>query len=291
MRLRGEGAKKLQDARKSEKTMRTKNLTIAFTILSVILLASRATLAVTILDNVDTNKKGPDLTLAYNDNDNDGYHDKGEAWETSIQSGWTKGKWASDNSCWMASASNMLQYEFPSRYNAETTYTELLDGKVTSPKTNPWNVSISANDGLGDSHMTFDDGGFADWVFSTYSVGFDRINASIDDIWDTNPTDWCWDMIHANHPVSLGIYDAFGHGHAITLWGIIQIISPTILITDSDDSIIGAQTYHYQYTNDNKWILTDSGSNWYVDYAVVVPEPGTMALLGLGGLMLFRRRR
>jgi hypothetical protein len=34
-----------------------------------------------------------------------------------------------------------------------------------------------------------------------------------------------------------------------------------------------------------------SGATWYIDKAVLIPEPATIALLGLGGLALLRRKR
>jgi hypothetical protein len=280
--------------------MKIKNLTIAFAILCVILLTSRATLAgVDVSKAVDTNKKvwsGSNWILYYNDNKPDGdtgYHDYGESWGTS---GYSSSR--TDLSCWMASATNILKYQGRIS-DKEATYTELRNGYVTSPQTNPWSQEIKANNGLGDSYMTWDDGGFQEWVFSSYGVGFERINASIDDIWATdsdNPDwyiDWCVDMLNANHPVGLGIWPASGIGHAITLWGI-DTIAQKITITDSDDRTgsdpyVGTKDYFYTYS-DNKWKLTDYGSDWYVSYAVI-PEPATLALFGLGSLVLLRRRK
>ncbi|MCJ7729224.1 MAG: PEP-CTERM sorting domain-containing protein [Sedimentisphaerales bacterium] len=285
--------------------MRIKNLTIAFTILCVILFASRSTFAVEVKnpnEEVDTDKKHSNstntaYTLYYNDTKyNNNGHDKGEEWGISNPGGWTE---AIDESCWMASASNMLQYEFPSLYNAETTYTKLLGGEVTWPRLNPW-LEVVPTIPVGDIYYTFDDGGYQEWVFS--GLGPDSIATADREsfFWVTNPINWCEQYINADHPVGLGIWWVGGGAHAITLWGI-DTAAKTLTMTDSDDSIHGLdgkRTISYTYYPGELWSWTvddfwGDGTNkkGYLGYAVAIPEPATILLFGVGSLMLFRRRR
>lgn len=98
-------------------------------------------------------------------------------------------------------------------------------------------------------------------------------------------------------------------GHAITCWGF--NVDPTdpdnyygVWVTDSDDDKSGpaprpdAMHYYDVSLSGGAWYLQDYyGSNsWYITEVIAmepnpIPEPVSMALLGLGGLVLLKRKK
>lgn len=254
---------------------RQKKLTIDFILLCLVTFLSNSALAVMISPTIDTDKYSiySELKLWYNDNDpTNGQHDAGEDWKSYNPGNWSHATQSDDNSCWMASATNMLTHELS--YPQYETYYDLVDGQ-TIPE-------------------TWDDVGYQWLVFKAYSVGYDRKiapNYDNDCKWTIDPIAWSVGMLEANHPVGLGLRWVIDNpkGHAITLWGIdAEILS----ITDSDTfSSTSSYTYDGSYwTIDYKDYYGDV-YNGYVDYVVAIPEPATVVLIGLGSLALLRRRR
>ncbi|MBU0637408.1 MAG: hypothetical protein KKB50_00970 [Planctomycetes bacterium] len=244
-------------------------------------------------DAVDTNKQflngAGKWVLNWNNKDTDNWHDADENWF--IPPAGTLQK--PDMSCWMASASNLLQYELG--FNP---YIGMLSGTVPSPADKPWGGQGEANGGeVGEDFMTWDDGGYQDWALSSEGAGLLGPILTVNERgigaagWAINPVDWCSARLDEDHPVGLLVWDADMY-HAITLWG----ITPTHLyITDSDDTaggvaFKGLRMIPHGFAGGD-WDVNVYGLGVsHVNYAVCIPEPASLVLLMLGALPVLRRR-
>lgn len=216
-------------------------------------------------------------TLFYTDGDLDGWHDPGEPYFTGPDP--SANDWNFDYSCWMASATNILQHEC--RGNSYRDW--LRDGGAPSPSTSPWGVVINAEGG-GD-HMTFDDGGWQHWALDDAGCIFSGpiTTTTESGTWSINPINWCRNRLASDYLIGITIYwgklppDALpgwidptkqGGYHAITLWDI-DPAAGTLTITDSDDQFDGQLVLLYTFTN-NDWVIQNwvPGHNAHINYAV-----------------------
>ena len=202
--------------------------------------------------------------LYYSDPDVDGWHDPNEAWFTIDPNM----NWGPDNSCWMASASNLLVFEG----RVSPYFGWLGGGGAASPSPRPWGGQITA--GGGGSFMTFDDGGWQHWALDQVGVAYQGPILTTSEFtpgtWAINPVTWCQTRLAEGHLCGLTVYwgkpapdaipirvdpekaESTGY-HAITL---IDITAGTITITDSDDLVAGSQQFSYTWDGTD-WIIKD----------------------------------
>jgi hypothetical protein len=223
--------------------------------------------------------------LYYTDNDDDGWHDPEEPYYDGDHP--LSNDWNGDNSCWMASAANLLTCEGLS--NPYETW--LGTGGAPSPVTRPWGETSYAPGGGG--ARTFDDGGFQNYCLSHAGESFIGPIISDDEFgvgeWSSNPVNWCSARLGEGYPVGLAAFwgspargadpgwmsdDRQDGYHAITLWGI-DAESGMLVITDSDDLTpadddhLGPRLVSYVYSS-RDWLIPSlyDGIDAHVNYAV-----------------------
>jgi hypothetical protein len=223
---------------------------------------------------LDQNKYRPDLTLFFTDIDGDSCHDPGEPFSDEAP-----GLQNRDNSCWMASASNMLNYEgLGNHYGQPSPGTPgwLGNGGAPSLSVTPWGDVYPCQGG--GAYKTFDDGGWQHWAIN--HAGHSCVDPIFTDIefhggsWSVDPIEWSQAMLSTNCPVGVtwwwGSAKA-GHVpgcvdvtrgwayHAITIWEINEVdeSSGAVMITDSDDNIDGARWCDYSYSG-YTWTMVET---------------------------------
>lgn len=222
-----------------------------------------------------------------------------------------------DELCWAAAAANILEWGgwgavadsstavFEYMKDAWSDATGLmeyawewwLDGDVFTPDASAGWAELDDDATTGGYWLdeTFSELFHEDWAFdkSTGELGdgsgmMDTLSGYLDSGWGS----------------SLAVYSDFG-GHALTAWGYDYDLAGNytgIWVTDSDDNLDGLKLLSLDLI-DGLWYL-DSGNtygyeNWFIggiqalESNAPVPEPGTLALLALGGVLLtaLRRRR
>jgi len=186
------------------------------------------------------------------DSDDEPNHDPGEDYYTSDGPGRLA---LIDQSCWMASAVNLIEYE-----TDDNDYAEWLQfGGAPSPSTGHWgDVHVATGGG---AFMTFDDGGDVFWALQHGGQPFCGpifTATSVGGAWNAEPISWCQARLDEDHPIALGLYGDFGggsNGHYITLWHI-DTEEMTVHVTDSDDEHVGPLRYAY-HRDGQDWIIDD----------------------------------
>ena len=160
-----------------------------------------------------------------------------------VPDGW---HFAADDSCWMASASDMLRYiGGPDKYQY-------------------WAYDHGVETGIAPSPRYWTHGGYQEMALGYAGYYTNQAHAlnddgSINGLW-SDPSG----LIHTIAstisdalPVGIGIFNDSGMKHAITVVGI-NTNQQTMTVTDSDDALHGPQTYHYAIVG-NEVQLTDYG--------------------------------
>jgi hypothetical protein len=157
---------------------------------------------------VDQNKYRPDLMLFYLDSDADTWHDPGEVFDDASGGGYVS---KNDNSCWMASASNMLMYAGhanPYGQPAPGAPGWLGNGGAPSPSVSSWGNVYSV--GGGGSAMTWDDGGFQHWAIAHAGIECPPPAYALQEFtpgtWLIDPVTWCKHRIDMGFPVGLTVW-------------------------------------------------------------------------------------
>ncbi|RPI62769.1 MAG: PEP-CTERM sorting domain-containing protein [Planctomycetaceae bacterium] len=255
----------------------------------------------------------------YNDANNNGIHDAGEAFAAIAQSGWASPVQAWDNSCWLASGVNMLK-QLGMITDANALYMDYAQNGVPSPG----------------GTLTWDDGGLQEYVIEYWAAQHPAQAARMQMVVLTSSSSvgysdghFAWTDIDirstvANYlangwQVGIGMWTldgtaVHGGGHALTIQTIgAQPSYPygSFVVTDSDrdadwhapgnlntyaDYVYGPTAYeghtYYGWFND---FYSNDLSNWPdgdVGYVVaIVPEPATLSLLAIGAIAMLRRRR
>ena len=255
----------------------------------------------------------------YDDVNNNSVHDPGEPFAATAQGGWSRPVQAWDNSCWLASGVNMLK-QLGKISDANALYMDYALNGVASPS-----GTLTWDDGglqeyvvqqWGNQHpaqavdlqvvvltksntVQFVDGHFA-WE-------------------DVNIRSAVGTYLASGYEVGIGMWPLYAgsvheSGHALTMQGVPAQSSPpngTFSVTDSDrdadwtqsgdlntyaDWTYGPTAYeghnYYAWFNDfysGNWSYWPDGDVGYV--VAIIPEPATLSLLALGGLMALVRRR
>jgi len=238
--------------------------------------------------------------LYFDDADSDGFHDPGEDCNAGPSGAYI---WLPDNSCWMASTSNMLV----SAGIGNPYMGWIENGAAPSPNTDPWG-NPSSDDANGGS-FTFDDGGYQHWALETMGIPYKgpiiTTDKFVDGTWAIDPVEWCKARIAEGFTVGLAVYggdpklsanpgrmepDKGWFYHAITLYSI-DDVNNKIIITDSDDQVNGTKEYSSSCVG-NDWTITNFyGYTAHVNYAVTltrakVPSVSTWGLIVLTILVL-----
>lgn len=169
--------------------------------------------------------------------DNSPYNNWHDPDETIYFDGSGGTKWNGDNSCWIASATNLTLFEMPNvmykmfefnpngslEYPWDATWNnyklDLESGAAYSPNTSPWGQLCYCNNGAGpiNQPMTFDDGGWQDWEWYL-DINYHNSQVAIDAIetqqelglgangWTVNPIDWCQHKLSEGHPIGLTVW-------------------------------------------------------------------------------------
>jgi len=179
--------------------------------------------------------------------------------------------WRPDNSCWMASAANMMQAAgFGNAYALYVNWTR--NGTRPSPTPSPWGDAYTANSG---DAFTYDDGGWQQWALIDGGCGVEFIRLESEGsrpyVWKNqqggtvNAIEWCMARLDGTRGVGLvgpwrlaDLREPAGGrdrlGHAITLWGIVldtpgDTSRGTVSFTDSDDGAAGLVQKPFEYDN------------------------------------------
>jgi len=229
----------------------------------------------------DQDKLRTDQMLYYNDYNGNTFHDATEPC-SDLEIGYPDQ--APDNSCWLASASNMMLFETgTSPYR-----TALCAGGANSPEHFPWGGMSTAN-GTGVA-FTFDDGGFQHWLFAREGIGWEGPIITDEQFaahaWSIDPVAWTAAQIGMDHPVGIAFYwgrgdrqagdlptgfyrDRVSGYHAVTVWGI-DTVGETITLADSDDGEAIYRVLPYEWA-DGDWYIPAGAYHaqaLYINYAV-----------------------
>ncbi len=170
----------------------------------------------------------------------DGQHDPGELASEYYWYGYT---YAEDNSCWLASASNLVRYVG----GGDWYYV--------------WGYSAGVWDPTTFTIKTFDEGG--DPKVAIESLGYNAIQISGWSGWSVSPEWWIYDRLNTGTPVSVGVYNEnIGLAHALTVYAI-DTSARTITIADSD------QDFGYTYSPEDFKTVSYywNGSEFKVHYS------------------------
>ena len=150
-----------------------------------------------------------------------------------------------DNSCWMASADNMVEYRYGiGRYNSWA----YQDG-ITGTFTNPWGSMPNAT-------YTFNTSGLANYCLQNEGYAW-AIMAQSDSSHPSSfswvdPADYIAACLRAGSPVGIGIWNGWSSGHALTVYAI-NTQNRTITLADSDADWNGKDftTFSYALSGQN----------------------------------------
>jgi len=183
----------------------------------------------------------------YDDTDGDGWHNPGEPHSEHPRTEWANPLQTSDNSCWTASAANLVCYLGGANPYQRWAYDMGVNGKSFSSGGEPGEALVS--DGF---------------RVTAISKGL------FDALWLTDPVEWTQARLEQDLPVAIGtgvVGSLFGQPrHALTVYAIDTELQ-TVTIGDSDRD---EETYTtYPYTQDLlNWILpTYPNGARYVAYA------------------------
>jgi len=267
---------------------------------------------------VDTDKShggaGGWGTNYYDDLNVNGNHDPGEPFAEDPQDGWTN-TLGTDNSCWLASACNMLEQI----------------GVVASASALYDDYALNGVPDDSGGTLTWDDGGLHEYAIQHWMNNNPGSGLSMNIHWgidyafsngvfaweDYDPRPSVDNYLDTGWKVGIGMWPLctddginFWHdfGHALTIQ---EILTPSGFdCTDSDrdwdfsgsgdlntydDATIdpfpsGGHDYYAWYNNfyDGDITVYPVGDVGYV--CTIIPEPATICLLGLGSLALLRRK-
>jgi len=250
----------------------------------------------------------------YDDLNTNGSHDPGEPFAEDPQGGWTNTV-GPDNSCWLASACNMLEQV----------------GVIADASVLYNNYALNGVPDGGGGTLTWDEGGLQEHAIQYWMNQNPGSGLTMNTLWasgvfsngvyaweDYDPRPGVDNYLNTGWEVGIGMWPlltdgqgSFWHedGHALTIQDI--LVASGFDCTDSDrDTDFSGPGDVNTYNDATVGPVPSGGHNyygWYNDFydgnitvypagdvsyiCAVIPEPATMGLLLLGGLLLLRRRR
>jgi len=239
---------------------------------------------------------------SWNDTNNNDHWENTETLADAVNGTWSSPKTADDNSCWIASAANMLASAGFASSNAQGIYWDMvynMDFNYTSDR--GWEYGGWQHEAVNwylSNRPHPDDRRYAVYYYGVYD-GRDGTTAMA---WPSDPFDLAADLLSgANDFLSRGAQVGIViHGspkpyHAVTFQGYNSPLGQ-IYITDSDADkrLSGLDDYGYDLGAPTNWRLSDYIKDGIpVDYFAVlaVPEPDALSLMLIGGWLLAKKRR
>jgi autotransporter-associated beta strand protein/T5SS/PEP-CTERM-associated repeat protein len=174
------------------------------------------------------------------DSNHNGVFDPGESTYLSYQANRIP---ATDNSCWMASACNMISHR-----NQRDCFDHYLSwayyNGITGPFSTPWNDNTNRT-------FTFVNGGFANYCLQAEGYGWAVMAQNSSSFSWVDPENYIVACLKADNPVSIGVWqDNQTGGHALTVYAI-NTSQKTMTIADSDKTGNGYTTYSYAVSGNN----------------------------------------
>lgn len=262
----------------------------------------------------------------YDDLNNNGSHDPGEPFADTVNPLWGNPRLGTDNSCWLASACNMLE-QLGKVPDADVLYANYALNGVPSPG----------------GVLTWDEGGLQEYAIQHW-MNLNPAGAAgmVMNIHWPNPT-WAWNdqmfawdwvdgatspragvdnYLQAGWEVGIGMWplltDGLGNywhdfGHALTMQDLYANMTFDCTDSDRDWSWMNPLTHDVNTYNDAvRGPQSPDGGitwlwGWYNDFydgniavypvgdfgyvCAIIPEPATMGLLAVGGLLALTRRK
>ena len=258
----------------------------------------------------------------WDDVDDNGAHDTGEAFADSAQAGWGNPKSAGDNSCWLASACNMLE-QLGKIPDADALYADYALNGVPSPS----------------GVLTWDEGGLQEYAVQHWMNQHPAAAADMtmnvhwrNAVWTYSDGMFTWDWVSqqtspragvdnyllTGWEVGIGMWPLFSDGvtewheggHALTMQQIHAGMTFDCTDSDRDADWVAAgdlNTYNDALRGpgqapDGTWLW-----GWYNDFydgnigvypvgdvgyvCAIIPEPATVVLLILGSAAVWRKRK
>lgn len=183
---------------------------------------------------------------------------------------WSVWRVADDNSCWAATAANLMSYidGGTHRYH-ESVYVSGIDHGIVGTDLRFWTR-----------------GGQVDEMLDAWNFDDSKIKASIAgdrDWWSSSPFPYIRGKLKLGIPVGLSVSWGGGGAHAFTVYGIDET-TRTLLIADSDSDRSDTEFYEISYRYNNDWfeIDWDNDGNWNGDMVYIVTSLGNKTT-GFGG--------
>lgn len=223
----------------------------------------------------------------WDDSDDDGHWDKTEPMADQILSVWSKPRQATDLSCWIASAANMLASAGLGGGNAQNIYWDMIYNMTTSWHPGGWQYGGWQHEAV-------------NWYLSNrphegiYSVAYygvyNKRDGTSAQAWPADPFDLAADLLASSQDVGIVIHGS-GIYHAVTFQGYDDQGHITITDSDRDAGMNDLNSYGFDKHGATRWFITDYVSGGIaVDYFATlrrVPEPDPLLLL-LAGLIALR---
>lgn len=229
-------------------------------------------------------------TNYWDDRNGNGNWDISEPLGDRLEAGW---KSATDLSCWIASAANMLASAGFANGNAQNIYWDLVYNMALPWQPVGWQFGGWQHEALNWylANRPHPLGGIYEVKY--YGV-YNKEDGTSAEGWPTNPFDFAANLLGSGYEVGIVVHGSIYH--ALTFEGY-NDQTGKILLADSDASEGALDTYGYARLGATNWKLSDYVANGIaVDYFATlryIPAPGTLPLsaLGLVAIGLLGRRR
>ncbi|MEW5768973.1 MAG: hypothetical protein AB1831_01290 [Pseudomonadota bacterium] len=231
----------------------------------------------------------------WDDVNGNGRWDTVEPMGDGLDANWANPRSASDLSCWIASAANMLASAGFGARNAQDIYWDMVYNMST-----PWHLGGWQYGGWQHEALNWYLVNRPHPLGGMYEVSYFGVysgrDGSVANAWPNNVFDMAADFLAGGREVGIVIHGSIYH--AVTFQGYDDTLG-RIDITDSDQDAhqltSGLDPYFYARTGPTGWWLSDYVPNGIaVDYFATLrhlPEPSSLALVWLGAVSILAIRK